>query len=232
MKTKNAWLQDIFNTDQSSARRGYEILRTICAQDPTLGQQIVETLIQQSEPYYQILGLYGIGLLASPKWEPLVLKLTNHPNPEVKNTALRALGFVGTESSIASLLASARQEYDGALWALKKLLIKFPDFVSQIFDLAKNLLTSDNARLREQATEIIVKLDKVREAEAALLKSAEIFADEFTLDALKEASAAILPRLERLKVRFTPEGAEYQDIERAINAIAEKQRTLSPICID
>jgi hypothetical protein len=88
------------------------------------------------------------------------------------------------------------------------------------------LLLSENAQVREQATAIIVKLGKVKDAETALVKSAETFADEFTLNALQEASFEVLPNLERLKNRFTPQGAEYHDIERAINAIDERQRAL------
>ncbi|MGH7456347.1 MAG: hypothetical protein ACRENG_33655, partial [bacterium] len=124
------------------------------------------------------------------------------------------------------LVEMARQGYDGALWALRKLLTKFPKFAPQAFILAEDSLLSENAQVREQAVGIIVKLRKVKETEAALLKSAETFVDEFTLNALTEASATILPRLEKLKKRFTPEGVEYQDLERTINAIEEKQHTL------
>jgi hypothetical protein len=226
MKTKDSWLQDILSTTPDSARRGYELIRSVCAQNSTLGNQIIEELLQQRESYYQILGLYGITLLALPAWEPRVLALIQHSNPEIKNSALRALGFVGTEASMATLLGISRQGYEGALWALKKLLIKFPKFASQAFALVKDLLLSENAQVREQAAAIIVKLGKTKEAEAALVKSAEIFADEFTLNALKEASAEILPRLEELKKRFTPEGAEYQDIERTISALEKKQQIL------
>ncbi len=201
-------------------------MRTVCAQNQTLGHQIIEDLLQQRESYYQILGLYGITLLDSPTWEPHVLELTQHSNHEVKNSALRVLGFVGTEFSMDTLVEMARQGYDGALWALRKLLIRFPKFAPQAFVLAEDLLISENAQVREQATAIIVKLGKTKEAEMALLKSAETFMDEFTLNALAEASATILPRLEKLKKRFTPEGAEYQDLKRTINAIEEKQQTL------
>lgn len=226
MKTKESWLHNIFTTNAASGEKGYEMVRAIHAQDSTLAQQIVKELVQHQEPYYQKLGLYGITLLASTSWESLVLKIAQHANPEIKNNALRALGFVGTQASMATLLASARQDYDGAVWALKKLVSKFPEYTPPIFDLAKDLLLSEKALVREQATAIIVKLMKVKEAETALLKSAEMFADEFALNALKEASAAVLPRLQRLKKRFSMDGAEYQDIERTINAIAAKQQTL------
>jgi len=228
MKSKDSWLQDIFCTAPPSARRGYELVRTVCADNPTLAPQIVEDLLQQREPYYQLLGLYGITLLASPTWESLVLKQIQHNDPEVKNSALRALGFVGTRSSIHHLLAFARQGHDGALWALKKLMAGFPEYAAQFFDLAEQLLQSENARVREQAAAIIVKLGKAQEAEAALVKSAERFADEFTLDALKGASTATLPRLKKLKARFTPEGAEYQDIVRTIDALEERHKALVP----
>lgn len=214
------------STTPDSVRRGYELIRTVCAQNPTLGHQIIEDLLQQRESYYQILGLYGITLLDSPTWESRVLELAQHSNHEVKNSALRALGFVGTESSMTHLMAFARQDYESALWALKKLTSKFPEYSTSIFELAEDLLLSENAQVREQATAIIVKLGKATEAEAALMKSAEIFVDEFTLDALKAASAAVLPRLTRLKARFTPEGTEYQELERTINAIEEKRQTL------
>jgi hypothetical protein len=202
------------------------MIRVVYAQDSTLAQQIVKELIQHNEPYYQILGLYGVTLFASTDWEPLVLKTTQQSDPGVKNAALRALGFVGTPSSMTTLLALARQGYDGALWALKKLVGKFPEYSAPIFELAKDLLLSEKAPVREQATAIIVKLAKIKEAETALVKSAEMFADEFVLNALKEASTAVLPRLERLKALFTSDGVEYQDIERTINAIEEKQRFL------
>ena len=90
------------------------------------------------------------------------------------------------------------------------------------------MLLSENAQVREQAAAIIIKLGKTQEAEAALVKSAERFTDEFTLDALKGASKAILPRLKKLKARFTPEGAEYQDIVRAIDALEERHKALVP----
>jgi hypothetical protein len=226
MNKKDTYLQDILSTTPSSAQKGYDMVRAVCAQNPTLGQQIVEDLIQKKEPHYQLLGLHGVALLGSSKWESLVLKLTQHANPEVINSALRALGFVGTESSMTHLMALARQDYDGALWALKKLVSKFPEYSTSIFELAEGLLLSENAQVREQATAIIVKLGKTKEAEARLVKSAETFADEFTLNALQEASLAVLPNLERLKNRFTPEGAEYHDLERTINAIEKRQRPL------
>jgi hypothetical protein len=228
MKSKDSWLQDILRTTPILSRTGYELVRTVCADNPTLAPQIVEDLLQQREPYYQLLGLYGITLLASPTWEPLLLKLTHHTDPEVKNSALRALGVVGTKSSIHHLLTLARQEYDGALWALKKLMVRFPEYAAQIFDLAEQLLLSENAQVREQAAAIIVKLGKIQEVEEALLQSAERFADEFTLDALKRASEAILPRLKKLKTRFTQEGAEYQDIVRTIDALEERHKALVP----
>lgn len=139
---------------------------------------------------------------------------------------MRALGFVGTEFSLGTLVEMARQGHNGALWALGKLLTNFPKFAPQAFVLAEDSLLSENAQVREQAVGIIVKLRKVKEAEAALVKSVETFADEFTLSALREASITILPRLEKLKNRFKPEGAEYQDIERTIHALEEKQQTL------
>jgi len=129
MKPKDSWLQDILCTAPLLARRGYELVRAVCADNPTLAPQIIEDLLQQREPYYQLLGLYGITLLALPTWEPLVLKLTHHNEPEVKNSALRVLGFVGTRSSIHHLLTLAK-EYDGALWALKKLMVRFPEYVA------------------------------------------------------------------------------------------------------
>jgi len=223
MKSKDFWLQDIRSTTSASARKGYELVRTVCADNPTLAPQIVEDLLQQREPYYRLLGLYGIILLASPTWESLVLKQIHPNDPEVKNSALRALGFVGTRSSIHHLLTLAK-EYDGALWALKKLMAGFPEYATQIFDLAEQLLLSENAQVREQATAIIIKLGKAQEAEAALLKSVEKFADEFTLDALKSTSEAVLTRLEKLKTRFTPEGAEYQDLARTIDALEERHK--------
>jgi hypothetical protein len=226
MNKKDTYLQDILSTTPSSAQKGYDMVRAVCAQNPTLGQQIVEDLIQKKEPHYQLLGLHGVALLGSSKWESLVLKLTQHANPEVINSALRALGFAGTEISLGTLVEMARQGYDGALWALSKLVIRFPQFTSQVFALAEDLLLSENAQVREQATAIIVKLGKTKEAETALMKSAETFADEFMLNALQEASLAVLPNLERLKNRFTPEGAEYHDLERTINAIEKRQRPL------
>lgn len=68
-------------------KKGYELIRTVCAQNPTLGHQIIEDLLRQRESYYQILGLYGITLLDSPTWEPHVLELAQHSNHEVKNSA-------------------------------------------------------------------------------------------------------------------------------------------------
>ena len=135
----------------------------------------------------------------------------------LRDTALFALGRVGTSEAFPILYSYAVAGSYRALAAASK-QVRAEEQRDQLVELARKDLFSYNGQLRAAAVDILMKHSRLGDEEERLLHSAEIFTDDFVLDALGHGSKELLPGLNALREKY-PVGAENKAIVRAIARI-------------
>jgi hypothetical protein len=144
--------------------------------------------------------------------------------PKLRETALFALGTVGTSVSFPVLLRYANAGKRCALEAASK-QVRTPEERQLVLDLARSQLFSPDAHLREEAVGVFRALSSIAEEEETLLQAAKRYYDMFVLEALAEGTPRILPALEEMLAPFLPEYADYaqpRDLRYAIEGIRRR----------
>lgn len=139
-------------------------------------------------------------------------------------TALFALARVGTPEAFPVLVSYAAAGLHHALRAASQ-QARTIEQQKQVIDLSRDRLFSDDSQLRAAAVEVLMQHSTVAAEQDTLLRSAEMFTDDFVFDVLRHASAAALPRLYALSMKYAS-GAEHKAIMQAIRHI-ENQRSQS-----
>lgn len=139
----------------------------------------------------------------------------------LRDTALFALGRVGTPEAFPLLFSSAVAGSSEALKAASK-QVRTTEQRNRVLELAREDLCSYDLDLRDAALGVLMQHSTITAEQEVLLRSAEIFTDDFVFVALEHASGEILPRLYALREKY-PFGAEHKAIARTIARIENQQ---------
>jgi HEAT repeat protein len=160
--------------------------------------------------------------------------------PELRSAALFALGRVGTPRSFNILYSYASSErfperqvhftsWD-TYWALESVACqaRTDEQHEKVRTLARQRMLVPVFKIREAATNALLTVSSVKAEEETLVATARRYPDPWIFEALATASPNTLPALYELLADYAPPhsatlpSAEYQDIQRTIDAIERK----------
>jgi HEAT repeat protein len=138
---------------------------------------LIETAFNTQEENWMASALNAMGRTYDQRWSPSVLKMLQHPSPEIRFEAVRAAGELEIKNAIEPLMALLHQEdkeiFLAAVWALSQI---GGDGIQQVFE---DLLSAPDSA--EEAEFIEEALDNLVFNESIGLYGPFDFNDEFEL---------------------------------------------------
>lgn len=149
--------------------------------------------------------------------------------PDLQDTALFAVGRVGTAQSFPVLLTYAQSGSFTALAAAAD-QVRTPTEANQLLALARKYVLapgSQGFQLRAHALPILLRYSSAEAEQDLLLTAARRYADDFVIKALGDAPVAVLEDVRELRLIYPQDSVEYKALSRTIDQL-ERRKAMPP----